>query len=50
MTKSKISMIQRRVFLLFLLIFSKKVSRFGFFLHIKYVQKKSLLVDDNTRK
>ena len=32
-------MLQRRNFLLFLLFFSKKVSRFVFFRHIKYVRK-----------
>lgn len=32
-------MLQRRNFLLFLLFFSKKVSRFVFFQHIKYVRK-----------
>ena len=38
-TKSKISMMQRRDFLLFLLFFSKKASRSLFFRHIKYVNE-----------
>lgn len=40
-TKSKISMMQRRDFLLFLLFFSKKASRSLFFRHIKYARTKN---------
>lgn len=40
-TKSKISMMQRRDFLLFLLFFSKKASRSLFFRNIKYARTKN---------